>query len=111
MSEQIPDSGTAALYQQDVRACAGPAVDERVSPCPICSAELAVRRFEVEGMEEAVLVCAECGLGRLYPELSPDRLRVLYPDEYYGEPGRKFQPAIERLVRLVGERHISFLSR
>ena len=111
MNERIPDAGAAALYQHDVRTSADPAIAERVSPCPICSAESAVRRFEVEGMEEKVVVCAECGLGRLYPALSSDRLRALYPDEYYGEPGRKFQPLIEGLVRTVGERHISFLSR
>ena len=110
MNRRIPDAGTAALYQHDVRAVE-PAVTERVSPCPICSAESAVRRFEVEGMAEKVVVCTECGLGRLYPELGSDRLRTLYPDEYYGEPGRKFQPLIEGLVRAVGERHISFLSR
>ena len=111
MNRRIPDAGTAALYQHDVRASAEPAVTERVSPCPICSAESAVRRFEVGGMAEKVVVCTECGLGRLYPELNSDRLRALYPDEYYGEPGRKFQPLIEGLVRAVGERHISFLSR
>jgi 2-polyprenyl-3-methyl-5-hydroxy-6-metoxy-1,4-benzoquinol methylase len=38
-------------------------------------------------------------------------VRAFYPDEYYGEPGTKFQPLVERLVRLVGERHIGFLSR
>jgi 2-polyprenyl-3-methyl-5-hydroxy-6-metoxy-1,4-benzoquinol methylase len=42
---------------------------------------------------------------------NPNRLRALYPDEYYGEPGWKFQPLIEGLVRVVGERHTSFLSR
>jgi 2-polyprenyl-3-methyl-5-hydroxy-6-metoxy-1,4-benzoquinol methylase len=62
-------------------------------------------------MEEKVFVCTQCGLGRFYPMPSPDELRALYPDEYYGEPGRKFHPLIERLVRAVGERHISFLSR
>jgi len=40
-----------------------------------------------------------------------EELRSFYPDEYYGEPGEKFQPLVERLVRWVGERHISFLSR
>jgi SAM-dependent methyltransferase len=38
-------------------------------------------------------------------------VRGLYPDEYYGEPGTKFQPLVESLVRLVGARHIGFLSR
>ncbi len=62
-------------------------------------------------MEEKVVVCTECGLGRFHPMPNPDRLRALYPDEYYGEPGWKFQPLIEGLVRVVGERHTSFLSR
>jgi SAM-dependent methyltransferase len=38
-------------------------------------------------------------------------VRAFYPDEYYGEPGTKFQPLIEGLVRLIGARHIGFLSR
>jgi len=111
MNTRIPDAGTAALYQHEVRDSTDPAATERVSPCPICSAESAVRRFEVVGIEEKVVVCTGCGLGRLYPVLAPERLRALYPDAYYGEPGRKFQPLIEWLVRAVGERHIAFLSR
>jgi 2-polyprenyl-3-methyl-5-hydroxy-6-metoxy-1,4-benzoquinol methylase len=62
-------------------------------------------------MAEKVVVCTQCGLGRFYPMPNPDQLRALYPDAYYGEPGRKFHPLIEGLVRAVGERHISFLSR
>ena len=111
MNRRSPNAGAAALYQHDVRASAAPSTTERVSPCPICSAEAAVRRFEVEAMEEKVVVCTGCGLGRFHPMPSPDRLRALYPGEYYGEPGRKFQPLIEGLVRAVGERHTSFLSR
>jgi 2-polyprenyl-3-methyl-5-hydroxy-6-metoxy-1,4-benzoquinol methylase len=42
---------------------------------------------------------------------SIDQLQEFYPGEYYGEPGAKFQPLIERMVRLVGARHIGFLSR
>ena len=40
-----------------------------------------------------------------------EELRGFYPEQYYGEPGMKFQPLVERLVRVVGERHISFLTR
>jgi 2-polyprenyl-3-methyl-5-hydroxy-6-metoxy-1,4-benzoquinol methylase len=110
MDQRIPDAGAATLYQHDVCTSAN-STTERVSACPICSTELAVRCFEVAGIEEKVVSCTGCGLGRLYPALSSDRLRALYPDEYYGEPGRKFQPLIEGLVRAVGARHISFLSR
>jgi 2-polyprenyl-3-methyl-5-hydroxy-6-metoxy-1,4-benzoquinol methylase len=42
---------------------------------------------------------------------SAESLNALYPDEYYGEPGLKFQNLVERLVRITGERHIAFLSR
>jgi len=79
--------------------------------CPVCGATRVTPRFEVEGVAARVVVCDDCGLGRFDPMLTADEIRGLYPDEYYGEPGVKFQPLIERLVRLVGERHISFLSR
>jgi len=57
------------------------------------------------------VVCTRCGLGRFHPPPDAAAVRALYPDEYYGEPGTKFQPLIESLVRLVGARHIGFLSR
>ncbi|MGH0031853.1 MAG: methyltransferase domain-containing protein [Myxococcota bacterium] len=82
-----------------------------MSPCPACGADRAAPRFQVEGIAARVVVCDDCGLGRFEPMLTAGEIRGLYPDEYYGEPGVKFQPLVERLVRLVGERHISFLSR
>jgi SAM-dependent methyltransferase len=84
---------------------------ERVSPCPVCRGEEATPRFAVEGVAAPVVVCDRCGLGRFHPNPDPDEVRALYPDEYYGEPGTKFQPLIESLVRIVGTRHIGFLSR
>ncbi len=111
MNPQSPTAGASALYEHAVRASADQRGSERVSPCLICSSEVAVRRFEIEAMEEKVVVCTGCGLGRIHPMLTPNRLRAFYPDEYYGEPGSKFQPMIEGLVRAVGERHTSFLSR
>jgi len=111
MSRRCSEDGAAALYGHRVRALAAPRAAERVSPCPVCAAETALSRFEVEAMEERVVVCTGCGLGRFHPAPDPDRLRALYPAEYYGEPGWKFQSAIEWLVRAVGERHTSFLSR
>jgi 2-polyprenyl-3-methyl-5-hydroxy-6-metoxy-1,4-benzoquinol methylase len=64
----------------------------------------------MEGIENRVVVCTRCGLGRLDPMPDAGRVRSFYPGEYYGEPGAKFQPVIERMVRWVGERHLSFLS-
>jgi 2-polyprenyl-3-methyl-5-hydroxy-6-metoxy-1,4-benzoquinol methylase len=84
---------------------------KHVSPCPVCKGEEATPRFSVDGIAAPVVVCIECGLGRFHPSPDAEEVRALYPDEYYGEPGRKFQPLIEWLVRLVGTRHIGFLSR
>jgi len=102
----------SGLYERNVVALdpsTHPA--ERVSPCPVCEAEKAFPRFVVDGIAAPVVVCTECGLGRFHPSPGVEEVRALYPDEYYGEPGRKFQPLIESLVRLVGTRHIAFLSR
>ena len=37
-------------------------------------------------------------------------IQRFYPDEYYGEPGTKFQPLVESLVRWVGQRTRSALA-
>jgi 2-polyprenyl-3-methyl-5-hydroxy-6-metoxy-1,4-benzoquinol methylase len=98
------------LYARAVRGLpAGASTD--TSPCPVCAGTSAAPRFEVEGVAARVVVCDGCGLGRFHPMPGAEEIRELYPDEYYGEPGVKFQPLIERMVRIVGERHITFLSR
>ncbi len=83
----------------------------RVPSCVICGAEEALPRFEVEGIAQRVVVCSGCGLGSLYPLPSDAEIRAFYPDDYYGEPGVKFQGAVEKLVRWIGERHLGFLSQ
>ncbi len=103
--------GPALLYELDVRAPAGSARSEGTPPCPVCRAVEGHPVFEIEGLPNRVMRCGDCGLGRLQPMPSPEEIRSFYPDEYYGEPGAKFQPSIEGLVRWVGERHIGFLSR
>lgn len=97
------------LYQLGVRSVQGPV--ERVPRCPVCAAETSYPQFAIENLTTRVLVCTQCGLGRLHPMLDVEEISDLYPDEYYGEPGTKFQPVVERLVRFIGERHITFLSR
>ena len=92
-----------------MRPVAGDAVD--TAPCPVCGATRSLPRFEVGGVASCVVQCGTCGLGRFHPMPGADEIRTFYPDEYYGEPGAKFQPLVERLVRLVGARHIGFLCR
>ena len=42
--------------------------------------------------------------------LAPAEIAAFYPDDYYGEPGVKFHPLVERAVRWIGARHVRFLS-
>lgn len=100
----------ASLYSRRVL----PVTDERriaVEPCPVCGTETALPRFAVEGMESLIVVCPECGLGRYAPQPTPDQIRGFYPDEYYGNTGRKFEGVVESLVRLIAARQGRFLSR
>jgi len=94
MTQQTPreaDAG-AGLYAREIRTLSAPALE--TDACFVCGTKRARPRYAVEGVASQVVVCEGCGLGRFHPVL-----------------GAKFQPVVERLVRLVGARHIGFLSR
>jgi SAM-dependent methyltransferase len=95
--------GVTSLYEVSVEGL-DPRIHptEQVPPCPVCGNERAIPRFAINALDR---------LGRFHPMPDPASVRALYPNEYYGEPGTKFQPLVESLVRLVGARHIAFLSR
>lgn len=109
MCDPESDTRSVHLYERDVRELDGSSVV--VDPCLVCDATLASSHLAVEGVSSEVVVCSECGVARFYPMLGTADLRKLYPNEYYGEPGVKFHPLVERMIRWVGDRHISFLSR
>jgi SAM-dependent methyltransferase len=67
--------------------------------------------FQVEGLAAPIVACPECGLGQFAPRLEADQIRRFYPDEYYGSTGKKFEWAVEWLVRFVAARQARFLSR
>jgi SAM-dependent methyltransferase len=96
------------LYGARVRAL--DAHPHSVSPCLVCRATTARARFAVEGVAAPVVVCETCGVGRFEPMLAPAEITAFYPDDYYGEPGVKFHRLVERAVRWIGARHVSFLS-
>jgi SAM-dependent methyltransferase len=98
----------ADLYGSRVRAL--DARPQSVSPCPVCRATTACARFAVDGVAAPVVVCEDCGVGRFEPMLAPAEIAAFYPDDYYGEPGVKFHPLVERAVRWIGARHVRFLS-
>ncbi len=103
-------SKPASLYGVRV----SPVVDTDEIPvpaCPVCRSETARPRFEIEGMESRIVVCPQCGLGRFAPAPSAEQVRSYYPDEYYGNTGRKFEGVVESLVRIIAARQGRFLSR
>lgn len=79
--------------------------------CPICGECEAPPTFAVEGIPQPIVVCRGCGLGRYQPMLEPEQIAAAYPSSYYGYDDTKFVGFVELLVRLVGRRHIDFLSR
>lgn len=104
-----------ALYGCAVRSLSPKeAAPQTVSPCAVCGGTSATPRYAVEGVDAPVVVCETCGLGRFHPMLSTAQVAAFYPDEYYGEPygepGAKFHPVVERVVRWIGARHVSFLT-
>lgn len=82
----------------------------QVPPCTVCDATSARPRFSIEGIPARVVVCTECGTGRVHPLPSDAELRTFYPPHYYGNLGTKFSAPIEFLVRWVGDRHAAFLA-
>ena len=80
------------------------------SKCPICQHTEAIPTFSVEGIDQPIAVCCECGLGRYLPMLDATQIRAAYPPDYYGYASTKFRGIVEVLVRMVARRHIAFLS-
>ena len=98
------------LYNRDVRSAADEGL-VTVSPCIVCDSTRAKTVFRVDGVAHPIVACQDCGLGYYHPLPSDGEVAAFYPAEYYGEPGTKFRPFIEKLVRIVGKRHVAFLSR
>ncbi len=64
------------------------------SRCPVCRGREGQPRYEIEGVASIVVVCGACGTGRLEPMPDMEEVQRFYPNEYYGEPGTKFQPLV-----------------
>jgi SAM-dependent methyltransferase len=98
------------LHERDVVELAAEAQPLAGLVCTACGAEQARSRFAVGGLSSRVVVCGGCGLGWLSPMPDADEIAGFYPEVYYGGETTKFRPLVERLVRLVGARHVRFLT-
>lgn len=114
MSTQSPaqDPGAShALYERSVSSIAPPDAEPiQVPACAVCDATRAIPRFSIGGLDARVVVCCECGTGRLHPMPDAAALGDFYPPHYYGDLGTKFRQPIEWLVRWIGDRHAAFLA-
>ena len=111
MTDVVRSSQAAELYGRAVtRIPASEALPAPGATCPLCKGSNVRPVFAVAGMQPRVVVCGDCGLGWLEPMPSESEIASYYSADYYGEPGEKFEPLVEYLVRLVGSRHIRFLS-
>ncbi|MCC6642136.1 MAG: class I SAM-dependent methyltransferase [Deltaproteobacteria bacterium] len=101
----------AALHDVSVTVVDSDRAGRVPGACPLCCGAGARPVFAVAGSSWQVVSCPGCGLARLDPLPADEALAPLYPTSYYGDPGRKFAPIVEWLVRLVSERHVRFLAR
>jgi len=99
------------IYGQPVSPLSGARPLEPAPPCPVCDAERTRLEYALEGTPWRVGRCPGCGLGRLLPLPSEEEVRAFYPPGVYGDAGEKFTSWVELPVRLVGARHIRFLTR
>lgn len=99
------------MYDRPVRDVPDDLPEVTVPECPGCGHTRARPRFAIEGLTAQVVVCPACGLGRLHPMPSEAEVEAFYPPEYYGAGGKKFVPLVELPLRLVGGRHVRFLTR
>lgn len=101
----------ANLYGAEVEEVAV-AEPVEVAPCPVCGRTSAVPRFAMSDRELRVVICTECGHGRLDPCPTREEIREFYPAHYYaGESDRKFEPLVEIMLRWVAARHAAFWAR
>ncbi len=98
------------LYARNVEAARVQTPIEMPS-CPVCRGTEARPALAVAGLASELVICSGCGLGLLYPQPSAQEIGSFYPVHYYGETGRKFEPLVEVLVRLVADRHARFWTR
>jgi len=82
-----------------------------VAACIVCGCGHARPTFRIEGMQQRVVTCTECGLASMHPRPSVRQIESFYPPDYYGTSGEKFEPLVEAMVKLVGARHAQSLIR
>lgn len=79
--------------------------------CPVCSGRGASARLQIGEYE--IVQCAGCSLQSTYPLPSPDLLRALYANDYYGGPDAarfRLEP-LQRVVRFFRWRRARMLKR
>ncbi len=86
MSEPKTSRG---LYNEAVlRIESDSAIPRECEPCLVCGGTTARPVFRTE-TGRTIVVCTQCGLGRMQPAPTLDEIREFYPQQYYGETGAK----------------------
>ncbi|MBI3725047.1 class I SAM-dependent methyltransferase [bacterium] len=81
--------------------------------CELCG-ERATSSFDALDPKEPrfrVVRCSACRFGWTLPVLSDDEIGRWYPKTYYGEGNVRFNPVMERLVRIFRRRRASVIAR
>ncbi len=79
-----------------------PGGGSRAAPpsCVVCASQRFSSLPGIENPSLDLLVCRQCGTGRIHPFPDRAQLKTIYSDEYYGgESDGKFRPFLESIVR------------
>lgn len=89
----------------------GEEAETTLAACPVCDATAGRLRYRVDRTRLHIAECGTCGLASLHPRPTPAEIESFYPPNYYGATGAKFQPLVEKLVRIVGARRARLLAK
>ncbi|MBI3288874.1 MAG: class I SAM-dependent methyltransferase [Elusimicrobia bacterium] len=83
--------------------------DKRPPRCPGCGHDGAETSHSTVEAGFELLSCPDCGLGRTWPPVAPERIVDWYPEQYYGKENVRFNPLFETLVRWFRKRRAAVL--
>ena len=112
MYEHPADSdSTAELHGTAVAHVAQPEPSVAVPPCPVCGGGWARPTYVIGSHAFRLVICDECGLGRLHPPPPAQTVESSYPPEYYGDYRNKFSGPVEFVVRRLAAYRARWLAR
>lgn len=83
--------------------------DQHPPRCPACGHGAPETTFASAEPGFEILRCPDCGLGRTWPSVPPERIGDWYPEQYYGKGNVRFNALFERFIRWFRRRRAAVI--